>query len=173
MLTLTNCTVAKIKAALPHNNEGSIAHESDSTSGVFIYSKLREDGTPTFESEIGYTEKQTMLQNGRILLNTDIEWDFTNGGSNTGVDALLNSWKYGTVTGLEGSKHFFTPIKDDNENVIGTEKHLIYSSEIDESCLAKTQKYNRLFPQYALADNTGQLIKDANGDYILTADWYR
>jgi len=162
-ITLTNCTVSKIKAALHHNNEGSIAHESDSVSGKYIYAKLREDGTPTFESEVGYTEKQTMIQNGRMLLNTEIEWDFTNGGSNTGVDALLNSWKYGILTGLENIKHYFKVVKDENENVIGTKEHYILSQAQTGNCKTKTDKY---FGVYQPIIN--ELITNINGEQVFS-----
>lgn len=173
MLTLSNCTSVKIKAALPHNNEGSVAYESDSTPDVFIYSKLRADGTPTFDSEAGYTEKQTMIQDGKMLLNTEIEWDFTNEGANILIDPLLDSWKHEVITGLEGKQHFFTPVKDDNETVIGTKNHLIYSSEVTNPCLTKNFKYLRLIPEYLLADVDGNLILDNDNNYIITEDWFR
>jgi len=38
-------------------------------------------------------------------------------------------------------------------------------------CLEETQRYCRMFPQYALADNTGVLLVDKNGYYMVSNDW--
>lgn len=172
MLSITNGEVIQLDIAITHNQEGCVAHVNNSDPSMIIYSKLRSDNTPTFESEIDYTERQTMIQDGRSILNTENTVDFTNEGVNLTIDASLNDWKYSIQTGLEGSQFFFETVLDGND-VVATRNHLIYSASIENACLFKTQRYNYLIPTYLLADNTGKYILDSDGNYIITADWYR
>lgn len=166
-----NGTPTKIAASIAWNNKGCEAHVND-TDESEIYSLLRADETPTFESEDGYTYNRTMEQNGKRIINAEFEVDFYKEGANIGVPSELADWKYGVVTGLEGSQLFFQVNKDDNDNVVSTEKHLIYENAIDGSCLNKTQSYCNLIPAYLWSDSSGELIKDSSGEYILLADWY-
>ena len=121
-LTIINGTSVQIDAAIAHNQQGCVAHESDTVAGEFIYSKLRADGTPSFDSEPGYTEKYTVVQDGKKFIQAENKIDFTNKGLNTGIPNITNIDGYNSVTAPIDDPRFFVRRFDNFEY-----RHLIYS----------------------------------------------
>ena len=159
-LTYTGVTASQ-KNFTPHNqNNGCDVYVKNDDANVFLYMQHRDDGTCVVDSLSGFTFVTSLYKNNKVILNTENRFDFTDGGANTLVPIELNNWKYGDVTGLEGSQFFFKINRDENGNVISTSNHLIYSEIPTTECINKAIRYTKSYVTFNTVPVTfnGELV---------------